>query len=206
LPCPASNCLTVNSSGATASNGVITVSVTCNLSTTCQGAFLLCLPNAFCQAGSTEGSAGGRLAGSDFTVSGGSTSDITVALTALGEQVTSGISGFDAAVFVDLLDYGAVSDSTSANFRLASDDPPTFPDGATANCGGAVFAGPDVSCPFALNVQQAYTNTTNDDTRVNNATVTAVSPVTGEQYSMQCMGQSPVVCTGGNNALVAFYA
>ena len=147
LPCPASNCLTVNSGGATASNGVITVSVTCNLSTTCQGAFLLCLPNAFCEAGPTEGNAGGRLAGSDFTVSGGSTSDITVALTALGEQVTSGISGFDASVFVGLLDYGAVSDSTSANFRLASDDPPTFPAGATANCGGAVFAGPAQAAP-----------------------------------------------------------
>ena len=68
------------------------------------------------------------------------------------------------------------------------------------------FRRPGTSCPFALNVQQAYTNTTNDNTNDNNATVTAVSPVTGEQYSMQCTGQSPVVCTGGNNALVALYA
>jgi hypothetical protein len=36
-------------------------------------------------------------------------------------------------------------------------------------------------------------------------TVTAVSPVTGETYQMQCTGGSPVVCMGGTNAIVEFY-
>ncbi len=202
LPCPASNCVTVGSTGATASNGVISVPLTCNLSTACQGAFLLCLPSGtLCQVGQTFEGAGGRLAGSDFVVPAGATGDITVALTALGQQAASGVSSFGASVIVDLLNYGTVLDSSNANFQLSSADPPVYPAGTAANCGASVFAGQDTTCPFALNVVAAYAKTAGNT----NATVTAVSPVTGQQYTMQCTGQSPVVCTGGTNALVAFY-
>jgi serine/threonine-protein kinase len=36
--------------------------------------------------------------------------------------------------------------------------------------------------------------------------VTATSPVTGDTYTMQCSGESPVSCSGGNNAFVVFYS
>lgn len=195
--------MTLQSSGATASNGVITVQMTCNLSTRCVGAFLLCLPLAFCQAGPTEQLAGGRLAGSDFTVPAGTTSSVPIGLTDLGKQVASGSGGYAATVLVDLQDYGYViyNDSTTGDFTLSSNGPPEYPHGATASCGGTVFAGPDTSCPFAENVAKAYASA-NDS---GNVSVTASSPVTGETYTMQCSGESPVSCTGGTNALVVFY-
>lgn len=70
---------------------------------------------------------------------------------------------------------------------------------ALTNCGGGVHAGADTSCPFALNVEAAWT--------VSGATnyITANSPVTGLNYTMYCTGSDPTTCTGGNNALVEFY-
>jgi hypothetical protein len=125
-----------------------------------------------------------------------------VALTDLGKQVASGPGGYKASVFVDLQDYGDVisNNSTTGNFSLTTTDPPEYPPGAAASCGGLVFAGPDTSCPFAENVVSAYANDSG------NVTVTASSPVTGETYTMQCSGESPVSCTGGTNALVVFYS
>jgi hypothetical protein len=204
LPCPPQNCVTVQSSGATASNGVITVQVSCNLSTECIGAFLLCLQNgALCEAGQTQGGGGGRLAGSDFTVPAGSTANVPVALTDLGKQVASGPGGYEATVFVDLEDYGPViTNATTGNFSLTTNDAPEYPPGATASCGGVVFVGPNTSCPFAENVANAYINALDSG----NVTVTATSPVTGDTYTMQCSGDSPVSCSGGNNALVVFYS
>lgn len=204
LRCPPQNCVSVASSGATAANGVATVKLTCNLSTACRGAFLICLPSVLCQNGSTESGAGGRLAGSDFVVPPGTTSEVGVALTTLGKQVASGPGGFGATVLVDLLNYGSVVNTTNSatgNFNLTSTDPPTFPAGATASCGGTVFVGPDTSCPFAENVVKAYSNSAGNG----NATVRAVSPVTGRTYTMRCTGVSPHVCRGGTNALVEFY-
>ena len=203
LPCPPRNCVTVQSSGATASNGVATVQLTCNLSTKCVGAFLLCLPETLCETGPTGDGSGGRLAGSDFTVPPGTTGNVPVALTDLGKQIASGAGGYEASVFIDLQDYGDVitNDSTTGGFSLTTTGSPEYPPGATASCGGLVFAGPDTSCPFAENVVSAYVNATS----FGNATVTATSPATGETYTMQCSGESPVSCTGGTNALVVFY-
>jgi hypothetical protein len=66
-------------------------------------------------------------------------------------------------------------------------------------CGGQVYAGPDTSCPFALNVAADYSGAGVDD---------AYSPVTGLEYTMYCNGGEgaldTVTCTGGNNALVDF--
>jgi hypothetical protein len=205
MQCPPGNCITLQSGGATASNGVMTVQLTCNLAAKCVGAFLLCLPNgALCEMGPTENGGGGRLAGSDFMVPAGTTGSVPVALTDLGKQVASGPGGYKASVFVDLQDYGDVisNSSTTGNFSLTTTDPPEYPPGATASCGGLVFTGPDTSCPFAENVVSAYM-TANDS---GNVTVTASSPVTGETYTMQCSGESPVSCTGGTNALVVFYS
>jgi hypothetical protein len=69
---------------------------------------------------------------------------------------------------------------------------------ALTNCGG-VFAGPNTSCPFAVNVEQAWL------TSGSTGTFSVYSPVTGLSYVMNCSGYGPVVCTGGNNALVEFY-
>jgi hypothetical protein len=73
---------------------------------------------------------------------------------------------------------------------------------ALTDCGNngsaEVYAGADTSCPFALNVAEAYglnagfTNTFN-----------VYSPVTGLSYIMTCtVADNPIVCTGGNSALV----
>jgi hypothetical protein len=196
LLCPPQHCVSLATGGATATNGVATVKFSCNLSTACHGAFLICLPLDVCSSGPTRGGFGGRLAGSDFVVPPKTTSEVGVALTTLGKQVASGPGGFRAAVYVDLLNYGMLLQP--GDFSLTSTDPPTFPAGATASCGGPVFAGPHTSCPFAENVEKAYLNS-------GNATVSAVSPATGQTYVMQCTGGSPYVCMGGTNALVEFY-
>lgn len=70
---------------------------------------------------------------------------------------------------------------------------------ALTNCGG-VFAGPNTSCPFAVNVKQTWLTSGATDT------FSVYSPVTGLSYVMACGGIDPTVCTGGNNALVEFYA
>jgi hypothetical protein len=211
LKCPPQGCVTLESGGATATNGVVGVKLRCNLSAACRGIFLICLPGYFCSLGQTakdstgEAGFGGRLAGSDLVVPPGTTSEVGVALTALGRQVVSGHRGFQAMVEVGLLDYGMVIDSSSAgNFSLTSTDPPTYPAGATGSCGGIVFVGPNTSCPFAEKVKRAYSNAYSA-TSTRPDTVSVASPVTGVTYEMRCTGESPVACRGGTNALVEFY-
>jgi hypothetical protein len=193
----------VGSTAATATNGVITVPLSCHLNSPCQGAFILCLPATLCEAGSvTEDGGGGRLAGSDFVIPSSSTNNVGVALTTLGKEVASGPGGFSATLIVDLLNYGGVINTTSSetgNFTLTTTDPPTFPPGATVSCGGVVFVNANASCPFAENVVQAFSQASST------GIVVASSPVTGQTYEMQCSGVSPHVCTGGTNALVEFY-
>jgi len=69
---------------------------------------------------------------------------------------------------------------------------------ALTNCGG-VYAGPNTSCPFAVNVEQTWLTSGATDT------FSVYSPVTGQSYIMTCSGIDPTVCTGGSNALVEFY-
>lgn len=73
---------------------------------------------------------------------------------------------------------------------------------ALTGCGSSgVYAGSNTSCPFALNVQQAWSAS-----GVTNGTVYAYSPVTGQSYAMSCteVGASTIACSGGNNAYVQF--
>jgi hypothetical protein len=64
------------------------------------------------------------------------------------------------------------------------------------NCGDGLYAGPNTSCSFAANVAQNYTGPGADY---------ASSPVTGQDYTMNCTESSgTVTCTGGNNASVQF--
>jgi hypothetical protein len=211
LRCPPRNCVSLKSGAATATHGVATVKLSCNLSAACHGVLLMCLPVDVCSIGRTVGGFGGRLAGSDFVIPPDMATDVGVALTDLGKQVASGPGGFRAVVLVDLLDYGTVlypglsPDLTMGNssLNLTSTDSPAFPAGAIASCGGPVFVGPDTSCLFARSVRKAYI-----DTGLNGysgTTLTASSPVTGQTYVMRCAGGSPVVCRGGTSALVEFY-
>jgi hypothetical protein len=68
---------------------------------------------------------------------------------------------------------------------------------ALTNCGGGVLAGPDTSCPFALNVEGAWSEAGGA------SPVIAYSPVTGSSYVMNCSGTAAGLqeCTGGDNAL-----
>ncbi len=77
---------------------------------------------------------------------------------------------------------------------------PATPVYSGANCGRGVYAGPNTSCAFALNVAANYTGVGGADY--------AYSPVTGLNYTMYCYGpgtnQYQASCTGGNNASVKF--
>jgi hypothetical protein len=54
----------------------------------------------------------------------------------------------------------------------------------------------NTTCGFAENVYEAYASSGGS------STVVASSATTGQTYSMSCSGSSPVVCRGGNNAVV----
>lgn len=68
--------------------------------------------------------------------------------------------------------------------------------GGTKPCGEGVSVGPATTCPFALNVQKAFTESGGS------STISAYSPITGVTYTMQCSGEDVHVCRGGNEATV----
>jgi hypothetical protein len=74
---------------------------------------------------------------------------------------------------------------------------PAVPASTTTSCGGTVSAGGSTSCAFAQNVASAYYYSSGGTTSVE-----AYSPVTGLMYVMQCVAGVPVVCRGGNAAVV----
>lgn len=68
------------------------------------------------------------------------------------------------------------------------------------DCGNGIYAGPNTSCDFAVNVYDAYWAAPGAA-----ASVRVYSPVTGSYYSMNCSpAGSGVTCSGGNNASVTF--
>lgn len=72
---------------------------------------------------------------------------------------------------------------------------PVAPQGTP--CGANVSAGANTSCSFALNVADAYLSQGGGT-----QSVVVYSPVTGQNYTMNCVSGVPVVCSGGNNAVV----
>jgi hypothetical protein len=73
---------------------------------------------------------------------------------------------------------------------------------AFTSCGAGLAVGPNTSCAFAINVQQAYL----DNIGVGSGYVSAYSPVTGQLYQIYCQDNGgTVVATGGDNASVTFY-
>ncbi len=63
-------------------------------------------------------------------------------------------------------------------------------------------ANPTTSCPFAINVRDAYLNS---GLNGSSGQVVAYSPVTKITYTMDCSGDQPVLCTGGVRGRVVIY-
>ncbi len=92
--------------------------------------------------------------------------------------------------------------------------PPAASLPATASACGAVYGNlggyvssavgtSATSCPFAEEVRLAYAQTGQYG---GSRLITAVSPTTGDVYSMNCVANATVVtCAGGNNAVVYLY-
>jgi hypothetical protein len=210
LPCPPTHCAALLTTSATASGGVFTVKLRCQLTSSCQGAFLLCFPETLCSLGH----GGGRLAGSDFMLGPDQTVDVPVALAPLGQQLASLAAGFDSNVLVDLRNYGIIQVGPGAGFgdsqapsgaRITlrtTDRGYTPPGGAVASCGGTILVGSHTSCGFARAVMQAYLRGAGNSVDMD---VTASSPVTHLTYTMHCVGDSPHVCTGGIGSRVIWY-
>jgi hypothetical protein len=78
--------------------------------------------------------------------------------------------------------------------------PPAIAASSSQGCGAGLQVNGSTSCPFAENVQQAYYSQVGQG----DGTVTAYSPVTGQVYTMSCTQGDSHVCTGGNNAYVAW--
>ncbi|HEX2855997.1 MAG TPA: zinc ribbon domain-containing protein [Propionibacteriaceae bacterium] len=84
----------------------------------------------------------------------------------------------------------------SSAASAASSSSAAVPAGAT-QCSATVYAGPDTSCPFAQAVAAkipAHPHSVFE--------VTAKSPVTKKDYKMSCTSGTPIVCRGGDNAVV----
>jgi hypothetical protein len=67
---------------------------------------------------------------------------------------------------------------------------------ASADCGAGVSVNAVTSCPFGRNVAGAYGESGGA------SVIDVYSPVTKTNYTMNCSGGSPVVCRGGNGAVV----
>jgi hypothetical protein len=73
------------------------------------------------------------------------------------------------------------------------------PDANGQSCGGGLFAGPNTSCAFAVNVRREY------ESSGGSSVVRAFSPTTGRTYTMSCARSGgSVTCVGGNDASVTF--
>lgn len=88
--------------------------------------------------------------------------------------------------------------TTSATTSISTPTPTST--AGTSSCGGGISVGPNTSCPFAVNVKQAY-----DQSGGGNVLIHAFSPTTGKTYEMACgTTGGTIVCTGGNGASVFF--
>jgi serine/threonine kinase PknH len=85
--------------------------------------------------------------------------------------------------------------TTTAATTTATTSPPSGP----SRCGGRLSVGPNTSCRFAHNVEDAY------HANGGPGTFQVYSPVTGQTYTMTCnLSRRQVVCTGGDNASLYF--
>jgi hypothetical protein len=74
--------------------------------------------------------------------------------------------------------------------------PPPPPTSQPTDCGGGLSVNSVTSCPFAENVRDAYNESGGS------SDIEVYSPVTKTTYTMTCTGGAPVICRGGNGAIV----
>lgn len=75
---------------------------------------------------------------------------------------------------------------------------PAAPSSGLRSCGDGVSANSNTTCPFALNVKEAYFD------GGQSGSLDAYSPALDRSISMSCSSGSPHVCTGGDDAEVQF--
>lgn len=91
---------------------------------------------------------------------------------------------------------GSSTKPTKAPSSQASSAPPPFPKG-TRECSQEVAASNNTSCEFATNVAEHV-----DRKRTGSWQISAHSPVTNRDYTMNCSRAEFIVCSGGNAAVV----
>lgn len=74
--------------------------------------------------------------------------------------------------------------------------PDTSRSTASTSCGDGLAVNSVTTCPFARNVRDAYQGTNGSNV------IDVYSPVTKRYYTMTCADGLPVVCRGGNGAVV----
>jgi hypothetical protein len=131
--------------------------------------------------------------------------NLTSALEAVGAATTGDaqdVSGADTLTrWAGRRRHAARSSNTAAGSAPSSGvTPPASPYASGTDCGGGLHAGPNTSCDFAQNVQEAYNEAPGES-----ASVDVYSPVTGQTYTMDCsVAGAGVTCSGGNNASVSW--
>jgi hypothetical protein len=125
------------------------------------------------------------------------------ALDRLDEVLDEGMSFVDAVPTAGAVFNDYCASHPDARAKPTKSGPPPVPAAAT-DCGidvagQPVHAGSTTSCAFALAVSAAFAEAGGPPT----PQVQAVSPVTGDSYTMSCSLPNPVViCRGGTNAAV----
>jgi len=74
--------------------------------------------------------------------------------------------------------------------------PPPPPASTQSTCGNGISVNSSTSCPFAQNVAEEYRSSGGS------SLIEVYSPVTKTTFTMSCSGSGPVICRGGNNAVV----
>lgn len=125
------------------------------------------------------------------------------------EPAVSGYPVAGDAAAADPADSAATRGGTTPT-QVASRYPDVVAPPGSKECGrfgtgplaAAGTANETTSCPFSLNVHEAYLATGLNGTP---GQVTAYSPVTEKWYTLDCSGWQPVLCTGGVAARVILY-
>lgn len=144
---------------------------------------------------------------------GGTSADIIANSSAAGPQIVQ-IAPTDAAFKTQgcptwILDSGAAATSTpttaitSVTLPAGAQQCPTV-GGPAAGFSRSAAGSPATSCQFAEQVRQAYGASGPASSQARQ--IVAVSPVTGQSYTMSCAANGGLVtCTGGDDAVVYVY-
>jgi hypothetical protein len=99
-------------------------------------------------------------------------------------------------------DYSSDSSTTASEYPTLSLTGHECERSGTGPYAAVASANDHTSCPFAVNVRDAYVRSGASGEAVY---IDVYSPTTKTKYTMQCRGDQPVTCTGGNDAVVYLY-